>query len=212
LARAIWTASPGGQIDWAALEKAIGNSFTPAQREEIAKLTSDYLLLEGAERAAPFKRDRDSWLHRLYDVAQSLQDILTRMPMLDRAARDGYAEVQTRFNEIAREAHMDTLPLDLAAAFLVSAVAANLEMKDEGFEEGERWCGLVSKLHSRFSEWGFPSGARKDGERDSPFVVFFHTLQQQWPADARRHMQTMPALAKAISGANRDANIVSGHT
>jgi hypothetical protein len=75
---------------------------------------------------------------------------------------------------------MDTLPLDLAAAFLVSPVeAANLEMmKDElrgfkGFEEGKRWCGLVSKLHSRFTEWRLPSSARKDGERNSPFVVFF---------------------------------------
>lgn len=215
LGTAIWTASPGGQIDWAALEKAIGNPFTAAQREEIEKLIRDYLLLEGAERAAPFKRDRDSWLDRLRDVAQSLQDILTRMPMHDRASRDGYAEVQMQFDEIAKEAYGHTLPLDYAAAFLVSAVeAANLAMKDElpGFEEGKRWRGLVSKLHSRFSEWGFKSGVRKDGGRNSPFVVFFHTLQQQWPANARRHMQSKPALAQAISGAIRDANIVSGHT
>jgi hypothetical protein len=202
LGTAIWTASPGGQFDWAALEKAIGNPFTPAQREEIAKLVRHYLLLEGAERAAPFKRDRDSWLYRLDDVARSLQDILTRRPMLDRASRDGYAEVKMRFDKIAREACGHTLPLDYVAAFLVSAVeAADLEMKDDllGFEEGERWCELVSKLRSRFTEWGFPSGVRKDdGERHSPFVVFFHTLQQQCPADARRHTQSMPALAKAI--------------
>src|SRR2546429_9194737 len=168
LSTAMWKASLGGQIEWAALEKAIGKPFTPAQREEIAKHNRDYLLFEGAERAAPFKRDRDSWLDSLYDVAQSLENILTRMPMHDRAAQDGYAEVQTRFDEIARAAYEHTLPLDYMAPFLVSAVeAAKLEMKDElpGFEERERWCRLGSKLHSCFTGWGVPAGARKDGER-----------------------------------------------
>ena len=198
LGTAIWTARPVAKLIGLRLRKAIGNSFTPAQREEIAKLIRDYLLLEGAERAAPSKRDRDSWLDRLYDVAQSLQDILTRMPMHDRAHRDGYAEVQTRFNEIARAAYGHTLPLDLTAAFLVSAVEAANQDELPGFEEKRRWCGLVSKLHSRFTEWGFPS-RRPQGRRAEtrPSLFFFIPFNSNGLPMHGATCRSMPALAKA---------------
>ncbi|MHB8887152.1 MAG: hypothetical protein ACYC5H_19120 [Methylovirgula sp.] len=232
---AMWSPPSQIQIDWDAIGKACNLSFTAPQRQTIESHVVDYLLFEGAERAAPFQRDRDAWLKKLGKIAQDLQTILTDKPCSDRSARYGLADVQVKFDMIAKAAWGHTVPLDYMAAFLASAVDA-VERQDlsheqpagfeefgikegtrkvpPGFQEGLRWVALVSKLRDSFTQWQLPAGIRNDAPDDksnSEFVKFFSSLQRQFPAEAQRHnTQGLVALAKAMTRAVGTPTSASG--
>ncbi|PNG25698.1 hypothetical protein CR492_12325 [Methylocella silvestris] len=205
------------KFDWNRLEQALGRTLSSDQRAAVNAIATEYMLLEGAERTAPFKKDRDRWIDNLREIANTLESNLIQAPCHDRAARDGLAEVQIAFDKISLAAYGTTLPLEDVASFLKSAVAAcdrNFDDRPAGFgddapvlkgiQEGRQWKELVRQLHGRFAAWQLPSNIRNDADtsgKNSPFVEFFSALQRDFPEDSRRHTQSVPALAKAMARA-----------
>lgn len=210
LGGAKWTPHPSAPVDWLVLEKALGRELTETQREEISKLVAVYLMFEGMERAAPFVRDEQNWLHDLRACASELRRMLVTRRTQNAAAREGLAEVEVEFAKIARTV-FGSSPISLGdvASILEPVIDAVISReRPPGIIEGERWCQLVAGLAMKFKQWGLPTGIRKDSDKralgDLPFVTFFKELQATFPEESRRSHQSSVALAQAMSAALRE--------
>ena len=211
LPTAMWTPATvdwGGA--WPRLEKALGCALSDDQRARISEAVGEYLKVEGRERAAPFVRDEAAWLAKLRAVAHDLHEVVEVEPARDHAARHGLAEVDASLDSILRQAGQPAASLIAVGAWLtiaIEAVERRQRPSDDGaaIVEGEEWRRLVRRMASLLSGWGLATGLRHDAdgtdEKSSSFAKCFWELQQRFPPNARRHDQSLPALAKAMSWA-----------
>ena len=210
LAGAKWTPHPSAPVDWLVLEKALGQELAETQREEISKLVADYLMFEGMERAAPFVRDEQNWLHDLRACASELRRMLvTRRTQNPPRARDSLRSRSNLPRSLAPFLDRPPISLGDVASILEPVIDAVISReRPPGIIEGERWCQLVAGLAMKFKQWGLPTGIRKDSDKrasgDSPFVTFFKELQATFPEESRRSHQSSVALAQAMSAALRE--------
>jgi hypothetical protein len=195
---------------WGEIETALGDHLSSEQRSEISEIVAIYLEFEGMERAASFAPDEQAWLEQLRKAANGLYHLVIGAPMNNRAARSGLVKVQTALDHIITSFGGKSSSLEQVATYLPSAIdAAIRQERPPGLQEGGQWRILVATLDKKFEAWGLPHGLRKDTDKNirkpAPFAAFFQSLQSCFPPEARRHTQSLSALAAAMNEARRDS-------
>ncbi len=201
--------------DWTAIERAYGCALGEADRAQLVKHMSEYLLYVPAESHAPFANDVDDVLLKIGKGAEAFKEILWDWPptaspkwMATSIGRDHI--------DIALANMPEPRPKDITALahmlvhFVVACEAARqmheIDVASGGFVEGQEWQALIRGLTGFAKERGMRTGASKDSDKrnaPSPFVNFVMALMASVPQEARRHCSTWQACAQAISEARR---------
>jgi hypothetical protein len=208
--------------DWARIEAAYGVSLLEEDRTVIVLHVICYLRDEPQEGFAPFANDAARWLDGVHGAADALLRKLRWWKgddiKLDSDRERGCAYAQMLLATNLRHQPFSDWPNDKVEKLhgLISQVVnACTSAKDDvalraeaGEREGWFWDHLIRELTAFAKQRNFPIGAAKGTDkqktpRASPFVAFVRELQNVFPEQARRHMSSDAALAKAITDARR---------
>jgi hypothetical protein len=196
--------------DWRRIETAYP-FLSPADRDEISRMATDYLMHVPFESYAPKAVDAMAWLVEVEKAAKVFLNVWHKR------ARTEEKELAVTYARCLVERHIGHhfLPrgiewhaLSGIMTHVVAAFAiAKCEMKKEpraGFVEGQMWDDLVCRLTDFAEQRDYPGGASKStSDRTSPFIGLVRELQNTFPEECRRHKASDMALAEAIAAARR---------
>jgi len=212
---------------WRKVEKAFGKPLPQSIRDEILKLTEDFVYWAPFEdEAGPLEPARDrviAWKRR----ADDLQEAFWKLPkefwkrsasgrkpsqkeMMRRYRRHNetlfYTKrlVRLKFSD-ARLRRPDLFGDlgDILTSFSAACKMALADMDDlPGWRTGEAWVIWICKLTRALDKAHLPTSARTDDlAEQSAFTNLVAVLQKFVPSRFRRHTHSLSALAKAIQRA-----------
>jgi hypothetical protein len=205
--------------DWDRIEQSYGQSFSPQLRNEVVKITEDFLYWASAEQTPPM-RDAQQRARALRKLTLYLLDEIQRKSDVSPYTNELIAVCFRRFycrdTESNPATEWDTLPSEVTKAlssFLLACDAAlhqmkSLSLKTWMWEDGEAWNHWVVRLSDLAETNRLPTASsvsrpKLDPERASPFVTFVDQLQASIPEEYQRHCQSPVALAEAIKRARK---------
>jgi len=199
--------------DWRRIETAYP-FLSPADRDEISRMATDYLRRVPFESYAPKAVDAMAWLVEVEKAATVFWNAGHKR------ASNEEKELAVTYARCLVERHIGhrLLPrgsewyaLTGIMAHVVAAFAsAKCEMEKDaraGFVEGQMWDELVCQLTDFAKQRVYPfsasKGVDKTSDRTSPFIGLVRELQNTFPEECRRHTASDMALAEAIAVARR---------
>jgi hypothetical protein len=203
---------------WKQIEQAYGHALTDNVRQAIIEATSNFLLFEPFERAAePVSSAREEIL-KVQEAAKNLHEASVTAPATTATfyAHDlikrHLADEKFWSRKFGGRNRDKFVRLRRLLALLVhacrSALAELDDLNQPGHREGDWWREWVVALTRIARQHKLPIGVRTDTDKNmrgpSPFVVLVRELQRYMPSEARRHMASDGALAKAIQRARQD--------
>jgi hypothetical protein len=207
-----------GSSVWDRIEQAsYGESFSPQLRDEVVKITKEFLYWSSAEQTPPLRdaqkraRDLRKFTASLLKEIQRKTDVSAYTNELIGVCFRKFWRKKTKSIPVAE---WDAIPSEVTKAlssFLRACDEALSQMKALSpkiwmWEDGEAWNRWVVQLSDLAENNGFPiessiSRRKLDPGKASPFVRFVDQLQATIPEKYRRHRQSLVALAQAIKRA-----------
>jgi hypothetical protein len=200
--------------DWRRIETAYP-FLSPADRDEISRIATNYLLHAPCESSAPKMAYAMAWLDDGKKAAEAFLNAWHKWPSADeKAFAANYAQclvehhIGHRFLPEGNEWYaLFGIMTHVVAAFGF----AKRELEEgarAGFVEGQEWDELVCQLTDFAEQRGYPVGASKGVDKstsdmNSPFVGLVRELQNTFPEVCRRHTASDMAIAEAIAVARR---------
>ena len=187
--------------EWEAIQTALNMSLLQPQREAISQIVQRFLTLEGAERAAPFEKERLAYLDKLSRAAEQMKRIFSDRGG-NRALTAAISDVQVELDKIAKAAGFSSPSLEIIAEYLPIAICAARTDDDAGWNERDCWEEMILNLLELLQSWGVSTSIRKDeaiqkGEiKISKIVQIVHAIQAAkcFPDDAKRHQFSLQGL------------------
>jgi hypothetical protein len=215
--------------EWDQIEAVYGIPLSEEDRSAIVFHVVCYLRDEPQERFAPFADDAAKWLDGVHSAANALLrkliwwngDVITIASDRERGCAYGQMLLATHL----RQQPFSDWPHDKVERLrgIISQVAnactsakGDVALRAEAGEvEGWFWDHFIRELNAFAKKRGFPHKVAKGTDkqktdRASPFVAFVRELQRVFPEQARRHMSSDAALAKAITRARSRPRMKSG--
>jgi hypothetical protein len=205
--------------DWGRIERAYGQSFSPQLRNEVVKITKDFLYWASAEQTPPME-DAKQRTRTLRKLTSSLLNEIQRKTDVSPYTNELIAGLFSHFwhknTKFVSIAVRDALPREVTqvlSSFLSACDEALNQMKSLStktwmWEDGTAWNHWVVQLSDLTETNGFPTASsvsrpKMAPERASPFVGFVDQLQVNIPEKYQRHRQSPVALAEAIKRARK---------
>jgi hypothetical protein len=193
--------------DWLAVERACGCSFPRKTRDEMQKVTRDFIYWASAETRAELLSTAQECILAWKGAADDFDRALYGQPESD--ARSYARHLVTKYF-IDRRFRRTDLFQDLSGVLsdFIGACSHALNedgaSEDRGFRQGESWERWVRDLTKVLKENGFPTAVRTDDLGDkSRFTWLVVSLQELVPAKVRRLCATRLAAGKAIQRARQ---------
>jgi hypothetical protein len=206
--------------DWKTLESAYGQSLSREQRERIFDATQTYIDFRTREISSQPLRDSVRRVERLRRSAESFHKTLVEGDESSTAKVFARHEIKLQFSDDYLVAPDSIAGLTHVVGSFVSACETVLEnhlnkkkqlrdIKANGVPsaDGTAWRTWIVELTSVTEEFGIPSGARTDTDKNkrdeqSPFVRLVKELDAQLPKKVQQHArQSYDTLARAINRA-----------
>jgi hypothetical protein len=198
--------------DWQRIEAACGWTLSTGLREDIRRVTEEFLTYEGSERTAARPADVKVVLEAYDKAASRFFNAIFADPSWH---SDASVYAQHLIERNSRElrtggASIFDAMLALLRDFHIACNASLkqlIEPQNSPFEPGRAWRLWVRQLTELIEAFGLPSSVRKDtGGKSKPdlqsaFARFVWHLQQSLPVECRRHTASESACADAISEA-----------
>jgi hypothetical protein len=200
--------------DWRRIEAAYP-FLAPSDRDDIARMATDYLLVEPFESRAPFLDDAMAWLDKTGKAAKIFWEAAYKRPgteskELAAIYAQGLVERNIRHRALPRSNEWCVLSGIMTHVVAAFDIAKRELPKDvaAGHVEGQMWDNLVCGLTDFADQRGYPFGASKgvdksSSAKSSPFIGLVRELQNTFPAECRRHTASDMAIAEAIAAARR---------
>jgi hypothetical protein len=205
-------------FDWKTLESAYGQSLSRQQRQRIFDATQTYVAFRGREVNSQPLRVSIGRVERLKKSAESFRKALVEGDNGSMANVFAHHEIKLQFSDDYSVAPDYIAELTRVLGSFVRACETVLENYSKNRRQldsieangipgpdGIAWRNWIVELTSVTDEFGLPSGARTDTDKNkrgpSPFVRLANELQAQLPEKLQRKPQSAAALAKAINRA-----------
>ena len=189
--------------DWRNVEKKFGKPLPQSVRDEILKLTSDFVYWAQFEvEAEPLQPARDrviAWQR----WAEAFWKPGGRTP-----SRETLVYAKHKISSYFSDARFQRPDLfgDLGGVLVSFSVACGMALADldhpPGWQAGDAWEIWICNLTRVLNKAHLPTGARTDDlAEQSAFTNLVAALQKFIPSKIRRPIHSLPALAKAIQRA-----------
>ena len=203
--------------DWKRIERVYGCQLSIPFREDVRKVTEEFLDCALLMNAAPPARQAAERIELIKNAAREFENVVLRRPanisheadfyarslilpyvnLPSQRGRDGLQTLALVMLEIRRACNRAIADYEKIIAGIGSAGAAN---------KGAAWDFWIRSLTELMKREDLPTAARKDTDKQrhqSPFVLFVCELQKCLPDEFRQSMHSTGALAKAIQSARR---------
>jgi hypothetical protein len=192
-------------IDWQKIERAYGQPLSADVRQDLVAAATSFVLFEESERTGSPLDDVQTTIEACRRYASKFQ---RGLPSLE-SVRGSYAQlfISKNFNDPPLGDRLFEILHDLLASLEVACNAALKELSESRSfkKEGDAWGSWIRRLNRIMENNGLPADVRKDAgnksksDKHSPFTLLVGELQSCLPVKARRHTQSLGALATAIA-------------
>ena len=209
--------------DWRNVEKKFGKPLPQSVRDEILKLTSDFVYWAQFEvEAEPLQPARDRVI-----AWQRWADTCRKNSTSKHFGNRKRQDTEPQGNDARQRSHRETLIYakhkissyfsdarfqrpdlfgDLGGVLVSFSVACGMALADlddpPGWQAGDAWEIWICNLTRVLNKAHLPTGARTDDlAEQSAFTNLVAALQKFIPSKIRRPIHSLPALAKAIQRA-----------
>ena len=188
-------------LDWQRIGSAYGMPLPVDVRDAIVGATEFFVLSERSDRTGPPVASVRKMIENCKRRASEFQAALPSPESDD--ALHAIAFIAKNYND----ALLKFVALQgFLTSFQLACDAGLEELSDfPALKEGEAWSLWIRRLNRIMEDNGLPAGVRKDvggkskSDKSSPFTLLVKELQSCLPAECRRHMHSLGALATAIS-------------